>query len=466
MTPYLPTYFSSKAITIYIILLVTCTVAFGRILPFAWIVFGLLEVALFFKVSSSLTKSWSNSPEKHFAKRLFRLALSIRLVYVIFMYFFYQFMTGEPFEFEAGDSKGYHALASWIVDMIQNGDLSDFYTFIGINYSDAGYPMYLGILYTILGKSIFLIRILKAIIGAYTCVLIYRLASRNFDETTGRIAGILAILSPTLIYYCGLHLKETEMVFLTVLAMERFDYFLRSKNFDLNSILVFSIAGLSLFFFRTVLGAAFLFAVVTAVLFSPNRIVKLRKKIVLYIWGGGVILIMLGGVIKKNIDQYIEMSETNQDLGMLNRSTRQDGNKLASYGSSAIFAPIILIGPLPTLVNIDTQQNQMLLNGGYFVRNMLAFFLFLSLFVLFKQSKIGEASLLISFIFTYLAILAMSTFALSERFHLPAVPFIIILASYGITQIKLKHKKRYIIFLVFLSVLIIGWNWFKLAGRA
>lgn len=466
MTNHFPTHFTTKAISLYIILLVICTVAFGRILPFAWIVFGLLEVLLFFTISSSLTKSWSSSSEMQFAKRLFRLSLSIRLVYVVFMYFFYQFMTGQPFEFEGADSLGYHGEATWIATMIKDGDLGKYITYMGDNFSDLGYPLYLGIIYSVFGKSILFVRVLKAIIGAYTCVLIYKLASRSFNDTTGRIAGIMAILSPTLLYYCGLHVKETEMVFLTVLAMERADYFLRSKQFHLSSLIVFSIAGLSLFFFRTVLGASFLFAVITAVLFSPNKIVKFRKKIVLYIWGGGVILIMLGGVIQKNIDEYIEMSDSNQKIGMLHKSTAKRGNKLAIYGSTAIFAPIILVGPLPTLVNIDTQQNQMLLNGGYFVRNMLAFFLFLSLFALIKQSQTREASLLISFIFTYLAILALSTFALSERFHMPAVPFIIILASYGITQLKLKHKKRYIIYLVFLAVLIIGWNWFKLAGRA
>jgi hypothetical protein len=88
-----------------------------------------------------------------------------------------------------------------------------------------------------------------------------------------------------------------------------------------------------------------------------------------------------------------------------------------------------LLGPLPTLVNIDTQKNQMLLNGSYFIRNILAFFFFLSLFVLYRQKKLGESSLLISFIFSYLAILGLSTFAISERFHLPVFPFIIILAA-------------------------------------
>jgi hypothetical protein len=205
---------------------------------------------------------------------------------------------------------------------------------------------------------------------------------------------------------------------------------------------------------------------ITVVLFSPNKIVKISKKVLFYFWGGIIVVSMLGSVIQKNIDNYIEMSDKNQKVGMNFRSNRKDGNKLSKYGSFVIFAPILLVGPLPTLVNIDTQQNQMLLNGSYYVRNILAFFFFLSLFVLYKQKKLGESSLLISFVFSYLAIIGLSTFAISERFHLPAVPFIIILAAYGITQLKMIHKKRFLSYMIFLSVLIVGWNWFKLAGRA
>lgn len=466
MIPYLPKYFTSKAIAIYCGLLVICTVVFLRILPILWVVFGLIEVILFFTVSNSLTKSWAKYPNQTFIKKLFWRSIIIRVAYIIFIYFFYNYINGEPFEFEAGDSQGYHQLASWIVDMLKKGDLSGFYKFIGTNYSDMGYPLYLGIIYSIFGKSIIFVRILKAIIGAYTCILIYKLACRCFNETNGRIAGIMAMLSPTLIYYCGLHLKETEMIFLIVLFLERADYMLRSKTFTPKILLTVSILGILLFFFRTILGVAAFFSLFTAILFIPNKIVKLNRKVTLCIFGGVIVLSLLGGTIQKNINKYLEMSETNQNIGMASRSTRKGGNKLATYGSTAVFAPLVLIGPFPTLVNIETQQNQMLLNGGYFVRNILGFFLFLSLFVLYKQQKIGENSLILSFILCYLAIVAMSTFALSERFHLPAVPFIIIFAAHGITQLNEKSKTKYLLYLVFISIIIIAWNWFKLAGRA
>ena len=61
--------------------------------------------------------------------------------------------------------------------------------------------------------------------------------------------------------------------------------------------------------------------------------------------------------------------------------------------------------------------------------------------------------------------LTMSTFAQSERFHQPAMPFELMFAAYGVTLMKNKHKRWYTIWLVFICIGIIGWNWIKLRGR-
>ena len=173
-----------------------------------------------------------------------------------------------------------------------------------------------------------------------------------------------------------------------------------------------------------------------------------------------IISILLSQKILIEVIDHWKNKATNQ------ASTFKDQtNKFAVLGSFAVFAPIILITPLPTMVNIPTQQNQMMLNGAYFTRNVYAFFVMLALWSLFKQKKIKQNILIISFIFSYLAIIAASGFALSERFHLPVVPFLLILAAYGISQSTKSTKRYYIIYLLIIYLLIIGWNWFKLAGR-
>lgn len=61
----------------------------------------------------------------------------------------------------------------------------------------------------------------------------------------------------------------------------------------------------------------------------------------------------------------------------------------------------------------------------------------------------------------------MSTFAQSERFHQPVMPFEFMFAAYGlsIAVTKLKYKRWFTYWCVLMLVACIAWNWFKLAGR-
>ena len=48
--------------------------------------------------------------------------------------------------------------------------------------------------------------------------------------------------------------------------------------------------------------------------------------------------------------------------------------------------PIVVI-PFPTMIYIETQENIQRLNGGYFIRNFLAFFILFTLVIIIKQKK-------------------------------------------------------------------------------
>lgn len=70
-----------------------------------------------------------------------------------------------------------------------------------------------------------------------------------------------------------------------------------------------------------------------------------------------------------------------------------------------------------------------------------------------------------SFTVAYLIVVALSAFAQSERFHLPALPFLLILAAYGLSNISNNEKKYFNWYLILLFFIFIAWNWFKMAGR-
>ena len=454
-------YFTSKAIIAYLLILLICSLIFNNnILPLNWIVFGIITVVLFFKYFHNLSVSWSKIPNRLFKLKLFRTSLIINVIWVLVSYLFFQSTNDNPFEFDAGDALSYHKIALRYSTLMYKDFSVIWRLFIVLPYSDSGFYFYLSLVYFLSFQSIIIPRLLNAVFAAYCSILIYKLASRNFGEQVGRIAAIFAILLPNLIYYTGLHLKETLMILILISFIERADYLIRSGKVSLVNIGVVVLLGLSLFLFRTVLGVSAFFAFFCAILFSGISKVKISNRMFIGFISVSIISILLSQKILIEVIDHWKDKATNQ------ASTFKDQtNKFAVLGSFAVFAPIILITPLPTMVNIPTQQNQMMLNGAYFTRNVYAFFVMLALWSLFKQKKIKQNILIISFIFSYLAIIAASGFALSERFHLPVLPFLLILAAYGISQSTKSTKRYYIIYLLIIYLLIIGWNWFKLAGR-
>ena len=463
---FFPKYFTWAASATYVVVLLACILFFPQwVLPIHWIIFGLFEVFAFFYFSTLLTRRWALISEPVFRTELFTTALVIRIIYVVFAYFFYQFTTGKPFEFEAADSTGYHNEAMWIVDMFESGNLQYYFTRNGYGVSDSGFPLWLSVIYFFTAKSIFVARMVNALMDAWMCVLLYKLAKRNFGEETGRISSILAMLLPTLIYYCGLHTKETVMIFFLVAFAERADYFLRLRTIKTWNLLLVVLIGVILFFFRTVLAVAAWFALFSALLFSANRLIGAARKSIYIIWFVVAAILIVSGPIRTEVEGYVRDRNVNQKAQMYNYSTTKGANKLAKYGSSSVFIPMMIFAPFPTMVYIEDQPNAMMINGNVFTRNVYAFFVLIALFALYKKKILTEHILILALLLSYLVILALSGFALSERFHMPAVPFLLILAGYGITQMNNKNVKYYVPYLVLIGLVIIGWNWFKLAGR-
>jgi len=463
---YFPKYFTSKAIYLYLGTLLFCTLFFlSHALPMLWWAFGLVEVLGFFYFSNLLTRKWSSLSLKTFTRRLFTTSLIIRLVWVVFSFIFYTVMTGQPFEFSTADAINYHSRANWIKGLFQIPYLQPYYDFVREGYSDTGYPTYLGLLYYITDSSIMVARLLKALYSAITCVLIFKLATRNFGEEVGRMAAIFCMLMPNLIYYSGLHVKEAEMVFLTVWFVERADSMLRNKNFNFVEIAPPLILAASLFFFRTVLGATALFALFTALIFSSAKVLGFGKRIVLIVWVIATVGYFIGGRMSTEVEAVWEARKTNQQTSMQWRSVQEGGNKYAKLASSAVFAPIIFVIPFPTIVNTAGQENSQLIHGGNYVKNILAFFVMFALVWVIKNKKWGDYTLIGTFTIAYLIVIAMSAFAQSERFHQPALPFLLIFAAFGISKVTNKTKKYFTWYMVFLFMAIVAWSWFKLAGR-
>ena len=465
MLTYIPKYFTKNAIILYFVSLLVVTVLFmGNQTSFIFMLFGVVEVCVFFHFSNQDSIAWKKLSEKAFINKIFVTALIIRVIYVLFSYYFYTIETGKPFEYGAADSYGNHQTASDFVNIGCNYAINFVKSSEGV--SDLGYSIYLSVIYWLTGNSILIARLLKALYSAIVCVLIYKIASRHFGYSIGRMAAVMCVFMPHLIYYCGMHLKETEMVFLTVAFIERADYLLVSKKFNFGNILVAILLAGSLFFFRTVLGAAALFSLITALMLSPSKMVGKKKKLLVGSWVVIAVVFFMGGSIMSEVMEIWEKKESQQEISMEWRSEREGGNKFAKYAGAAVFAPLIFTIPFPTMIDPGgIQQDQQMINGNNFVKNIISFFTILGIFLLVFRKQWREHILLLSFVVGYIGILVFSEFAQSERFHLPTIPFVLIFAAYGMSQMTNKYKRYYTYWLIFIFVAIVGWSWFKLAGR-
>ena len=333
----------------------------------------------FFLITSYWTKSAIGTKEDIFVRHLFEVALILRLAWVIGSYYYYSLYTGSPFGFETKDALGYHETAVWLEESSWDTAIRYLFHTEGVPFSDAGYPIWLTLIYRIFGPIVIIPRIIKALLGTWMCVLVYRLSARNFGEKVGKMAGIMCALMPNLIIYCGYHLKEVEMLFLEMAFLERLDFLLREKRINAWSIALTSILAFSLFLFRTVLGVAAVFTAVTAVLLSTVPSMKTKgKRVFLIGWGVLCIAVLSGGTIMNEIEGYWYEGEDNAVMKRYEQTLR--GNQWAQYATSTVMMPMAFVLPFSTMVNVDQQYGQQEKHGGNYIRNFMGIFAILAIF--------------------------------------------------------------------------------------
>lgn len=473
---YFPKDMANRCVLVYIVSLCIVSIFFnGFIMPWWLWAFGIISIVLFFQGSNHLTKIWHNISEYTFSKRLFLWAFFLRSVYAIFIYYFNLEHYAVPYEVSHEDIDFYVPSALEIATQFSKGNWNEvIQTWLGygIDISDMGYVIYLSFLYLITDSvsDVVLPLILKAIFGAITCVMMYRIAKRHFGEHVGRMTGVFCMLQSNMIWWCGSMMKETEMVFIMVWYIHEMDRVLSKGNFKLQNLSGAIILGLLLFTFRGALGLVAFGAMYLAILLSDSKAVSFATKIV-----AGVLVALVLGIsygddimdIVQDTRSKIEGGEY-QTTNMEWRTERKEGNQFAKYASAAVFAPLIFTIPFPNMVyTYQSQEMQMMVSGGNFEKNILSFFVILVMFIFLFSGEWRKHVFPIAMLIGYLLALVFSVFAQSGRFHLPAIPLELMFAAYGISILyKDKTYKRWFNYALAIEVVVcIAWAWFKLAGR-
>ena len=462
----------------YVAAICCCNILFAsQMLHWQWWFFGAIEVLGFFYFANRLSKGWLYLKPLHFTQKLFWTAFFLRAVWVALSYCLYQKWTGTPFTIGASDELYYNSVALHTANLIRNGDwniYSNIVSYSGkIQYSDIGYPIYLTFIYWIFSDSIIVARLIKAVLGAWTVILMYKFTSRNFGEYVGRMTAIMCMLMPNLIYYCSFQLKEVEMVFLCILFAERADFLLRKGKLAFMPTAALMLIPSVMFTIRTALAATMVLAFFCALLLSSERVVSWGRRALLLtlalVFAG--VVVTTSTSIGQDIQEMWRTRGSGQRTNMEWRAERDVGQgmtqQFAKYAGAAVFAPMIFTIPFPTMNEVPGQENQKLIHGGNFVKNILSFFTIASLFILLFSGDWRKYVLPLAILCGYLVVLVFSSFAQSERFHLPIVPFTLMFAAYGISKMNEVWwiKKYYPYWCALMFVAAVAWNWFKLAGR-
>lgn len=471
----LPNWLIEKSMGFFFISLVACWLAWRHVPQYDLIFTTIISILLFFFVGRSMSNKLSLLGEQKFLRSVFTVGFVVRILWILYMFFVFN-----PRYY--GTRYGSSADVEWYIgfgqDFAEWVNLNLTYSLteiININKSaidDVAYPMILGIEYLLTGgiSDVFIPFVVKSILGACCAIYAYHIAKRHFGEGAARIAAIFVCLNPNIIFWCGSMMKEAEMVFFCCLAVDKFDEALSSNSqLSLKALLPGILSGFVLLFMRTTLGLALFGAVMVHVLMADKRIISIGKKIFIGVLVAVVLTITVGDQLLNQSKGYIDKVRSGeQELNMEWRSTREGGNSFAKYASATVFAPLIFTLPFPTFNQAyEAQFIQVQLSGGYYIKNILSFFVIIVLIQMLINGDWRKHVLLIAYICAYLVVLVFSGFAQSGRFHMPIFPMLMIFAAYGIQRAKTDKKiRKWFNYALYAEVFVcLAWNWFKLAGR-
>lgn len=479
--------FSLTIILLYVVTLLTCNIFFPSPLPLYIIIIGIFSVILFFNGCKKYGKKWIGYSETRFIKVLFLYSFGIRLIYSCIIIFLNYYHYDTYYESNVGDIFFY--VPESIVAASRYG--FDLYGAInswlrqGADLSDVGYVTYLTLIFNFMGvdgsinlypdnpfmlgyEYIWLPIFFKAMIGSYTCVLMYKVSKTHFGDIVGKYTAIFCMFQFNMIWWCGSMMKETEMIFLSVLFIYRMDNILCGLKTNILYMFNTLLVGFSLYFFRTALFFVLMLSVVIGVFFIKSKFLTSSKKIVICIFFMVFIAYFHGSFIRDGIKSTIELVQDSeyQKKNMEWRSSKKDGNVFAKYASATIFAPLIFTIPFPTMVyTYEDQEMIAQVNGGNFEKNILSFFVIFIMIYFIKAKEWRKHIFLISYLVGYLSALVLSVFAQSGRFHMPIIPFEMMFAAYGLSLMNKKRLKWFNYALVLEFVFCVAWAWFKLKGR-
>ena len=438
----------------------------GKIYGIEWIASAILIFILTISGITLLSKSWFKTNESLFIYKLFWGSFIIRVIAMLILLAISYKTWNMFFVVGARDEMVYYRVANEAVDIWKSQTIKDAYLHIYSSYkndiSNTGFSTFLMFPIIIFGQSPVIIKIFLCFMGSIVVVRGYKLARLLMEEPAARLAGILLVLYPISWFYSAIMLKESIMVLLMIEALILMVK--TQRSFKLQYLIKELIFIILLFFFRPAI--SILLLMVSG--FSFFMQLKRRPLILSAVLAGIIILAFVyflksTGRYDEYYNQYTNVDEFTQErLSYMERI-----NPFVALVGSPVFAVLSYISPFPSVVLVPNAGGLPHSEYYYHVAGnlfwiALAFFSFYGLYYSLRYKR-KEMAVLLALVIGYQFILLKAMMFTSVRFSYPAKPFMLILAAYGIMQ--MKNKKWYTVYLVAAVVLIVGWNYVRLKGR-
>src|SRR6478735_8555931 len=140
-----------------------------------------------------------------YALVIFAVAFAVRLLHI------WQIKSTPFFDVLMGDANGYDQWAQ----RLAAGD----WVGTDVFYQAPLYPYFLGVVYAIFGRDLLIVRIVQALIGSASCVLLGMAGARLFSKRAGLIAGLALALWAPAIFFDGLLQKSVLDIFFMCLSL-------------------------------------------------------------------------------------------------------------------------------------------------------------------------------------------------------------------------------------------------------
>lgn len=462
--------FSTRSLTL---ILFTCIVVFligfflfsNYLFSIGWFIGALSFVLIFFSQVRSKTFQWHAITEQSFTKKLFGQAFLLRLLALLIVSILAEINTGKPFYVGSLDAQAYYSSSTYALKLLnEEGFQSAVSLIIHPDRAPDDYGMFffLMLVHTFTFKSVYVTKIVFCLLSSFTVVQGYKLARLIWDEQTARLAGLFLMVFPLSLFYGVVYLKANLITFLIINSS-----YLVTKTFTLNkftvrmlTLILFQV--IFLFFLRTATGAIMILLIFGAYFinyFKGSRFFSIFLGILII----GFFVLVLNYLGLTEV-YYQRLTGAAASFGETKFENVQDVNRWAQIGSLPLFIVASVFAPFPTLVNYQGVAHGPF---NYYIPGLLVWN-FLGIFALFGLiyaiRKFRKASVMLwGFSLGYTYVLIDTALFTSTRFSYSTMPVLLILAAVGFRHTKAIRYWR--LYLVIISIVIIGWNYFKLGGR-